>query len=254
MGVVAFGLQESSLIVTNGFSAASSFIELDSTVTGDLIVNTIDVGDLQYNNISGIYQSNDQPTTVDGDVDTTNSAAGVRVASDFQTNTLIVQGTTSGTGIKATGIGFPYNGATNNTITQQQERYSNPVPGCCTQYTITYDAASESITLSGFTLNILNPSADGSTLVRFDVTGYTVGDVVLIKGSPNPDYTIVLSDYSDPGNTDTANIYNGRSALTGFRGNSARTLDSDEVFMYMYSPSQGRSVEWIRIGLGDANF
>jgi len=150
---------------------------------------------------------------------------------------------------------------------------------CCAEYLVNFAPLSDSgsgliydVYLTGYTLNIFNPQLSGVAVYLLytqqfngteQVYSYEVGDLIFIKGSPVLSTTILLLDFEDverllPAVVD-GNIYNGRDLVSEAMSSFTRILNSDEIFLYMYSPRpngaelQNTPIEWVRVGLGDHN-
>jgi len=170
-------------------------------------------------------------------------------------------------------------------------RTPNPnLTECCSEYLVNFAPVGSpagqvyDLLLTGYTLNILNPGLSGVFVYRMEtfasngtdvLYSYEVGDIILLRGSPVLSTSIVILDFEDvlkdAIGTDDGNIYNGRDLVTEAMGSFARILQSDEIFLYMYSPRPGigrnagsnppgsqviqdAPVEWVRIGLGDERY
>jgi len=161
---------------------------------------------------------------------------------------------------------------------------------CCSEYLVNFAPLNSapgsvySLNLTGYTLNILNPALSGVLVYAMKtilfapggglVYSYQVGDIIMLRGSPVLSTSIVILDFEDVLRSGFAgiegNIYNGRDLVTEAMSSFARILQSDEIFLYMYSPRPGvgiqaaapggppvlqeSPVEWVRIGLGDERY
>eukprot|EP01090_Pellita_catalonica_P005315 TRINITY_DN1525_c0_g1_i1.p1 TRINITY_DN1525_c0_g1~~TRINITY_DN1525_c0_g1_i1.p1 ORF type:complete len:2049 (-),score=417.28 TRINITY_DN1525_c0_g1_i1:349-6495(-) len=180
-------------------------------------------------------------------------------------------------------LSFRFNGAADEIgATPHEWREPNRnLTECCSDYLVVFAPATSngnqfySLLLTGFTLNILMPELEVTRVYRMETLAYDgssqliyryeVGDVIILRGSPDLNKHVELVDYQQVVGSVAAagggNIYNGRSIAGVQMADLSRVLDSDELFIYMYSPRvqiasdvngtpfvQDYPVEWTRIG------
>jgi len=186
-------------------------------------------------------------------------------------------------------LGFPYNGTeeTVNPTTQARTPYTDLVASYG-EFVVSFAPVTDALgqwydlTLSGFTLNFLEPGLNAPHVYRLETISivnilvgsppvsefvqsyrYEVGDIIFLKGPSNIDKLVTLWDFQDilsaVGATQDGNIYNGRSIVTEAMSIFTEILHSDEIVMYMYSPRPGIGalptgtviqedpVEWVKL-------
>jgi len=269
-----------NLVVTGNSSfAGSPIIDGDLTVLGLLSVGNFSLGAIE--NITDVLGT----TTITGELTVDGSA-------EFDQDLSVVHDMTvvGRFDVNHGPFGFRYPGVYLNAIvgpSPSNIRQPNlDLESCCSEYLVNFAPVGSplgsiySLNLTGYTLNILNPELSGVLVyymntILFDATtlvySYSVGDIIMLKGSPVLSTSIVILDFEDVlrsgfGGAE-GNIYNGRDLVTEAMSSFARILQSDEIFLYMYSPRpnvgfqagtppvlQSAPVEWVRIGLGDERY
>eukprot|EP01088_Endostelium_zonatum_P021074 TRINITY_DN808_c0_g1_i2.p1 TRINITY_DN808_c0_g1~~TRINITY_DN808_c0_g1_i2.p1 ORF type:complete len:4516 (+),score=1214.48 TRINITY_DN808_c0_g1_i2:57-13604(+) len=267
---VVGSLTANSHAVVQELSAVSATFTQSSTISGDVkVAGHLNAAHLQYQDLSGDFEIANTTTTFAGSVVVAQNGAATKTLSTTTLNTA--------NKLTTSGLALSYNGAASTSgVAHRQPK--KDLTECCLQYLVNFASASaHALSMTGYTLNILNPVQANSVVYRFETAGtsaaglvyrYDVGDIIIVKGSPNEGHNVVIYDHQDAINTlkgdeqGRGNIYNGRNLVSQALGSFNRILNSDEVFLYMYSPrvnagsinGQKVAVEWVRVGLGDANF